>query len=327
MSEQVEGLVIQYNVTDAAIAEIAEQFKDTDASTPDGYKEAVAGIRCTRELRGEVETRRKELKADALTYGRRVDKEAKRITDSLWAIEHPLKLGKAGVDDAKAKAKREAEEKRVAAERKKLEEERAAKEAEERKARELEEARLAEERKALEAERAKLEEEKRLAEQQTRESNRIAQEKLDAENRERQARLDKEQQERNARLVEERKTREAEDAKRKEKERLEDEDRDRRQRELEKAEGERLAREEAEAKQKREADEAKEREVERLELEKRRQAALPDVEKLEHYAQCLIDVELPHVASPSGGAVLAQMRKKIVEAEAFATEFRQELES
>lgn len=110
MSEKIEGLVIQYNVTDGAIAEIAEKFKDAEADTAAGYINVVSGIRCTRELRVEVESRRKELKSDALVYGRRVDAEAKRITSDLLKVEEPLKLLKSTVDDEMIE--REAKEKR-----------------------------------------------------------------------------------------------------------------------------------------------------------------------------------------------------------------------
>lgn len=308
-------LVITYSVTDAAIAEIAEKFKDSEADTTDGYKHVIAGIRCTRELRGEVEDRRKELKSYSLVYGRKVDKEAQRITAALLAVETPLKLLKGLVDDEKARVKREAEAKRLEVERRKLEEERAAKEAAARAEREAEEKILAEERTKLEEERKALEEEKRIAQAQTREANRIAQEKLDAEQAERQARLDQEQQERAGRLLAERKIREAEEAELTRKRLL-----------LDQVEQERLAIARADAQQKSVAAEALRLDVERLELEKRRQAALPDADKLVAYTNALLDMKPPDLVSPTGNAVKAQIDRLLGDCQKHVTLFVQELE-
>lgn len=327
MSTEAQGLVIQYNVTDGAIAEIAEKFKDAEADTPDGYKHVVAGIRTTRELRGEVEARRVELKQDALVYGRRVDAEAKRINESLFAIEIPLKGLKATIDDEKTRLKREAAEKRKAEEREKLEAEAAEKRAAEKLEREKQEKHLQEQQRQIDEERQALEK-RQAEEQQKRElEERQAREKRELEDRERQARADKEQQERNARMAEERKAREAEEA-----------ELTRKRLELEKAEQERLARERAEAeqkslaaeeerRQKREADEANKREVERLELEKRRQAALPDVDKLTDFVCRLQAIQDPSVTSPSGIAVLGQINRKLGDAAKLVADFAKELES
>jgi DNA repair exonuclease SbcCD ATPase subunit len=325
-------------VTDGAIAEIAEKFKDAEAKTPDGYRNVVTGIRCTRELRVEIETRRKELKADAIAYGRKVDGEAKRITQALLDVETPLKLLKEVVDNEKARIKRAAEKKRLAEEREKLEAERAEEKAQEKLLREIEEARLAEERKKLEEERAKFEAERQTAEKRAFAVEvKIQQEKLDreheatakfeAEEHERQTRLDKEQQERDARLEEEREKRLAEDRERAENQRIEDEDREHRRRELEALEHERQAREKAEkeAEQKRLEDER--RKTELAELEKRRLAALPDVEKLKVYMAALLITKDPLVTSPLGIAVLGQINRKLLEAGAIVEDFMKELES
>ena len=82
-----------------------------------------------------------------------------------------------------------------------------------------------------------------------------------------------------------------------------------------------------EAKEKRETDEANEREVERLELEKRRQAALPDIDKLIAYTDQLLDLKHPKIASPSSGAVLGQIDRKLLECQKLVTDFAKELES
>jgi colicin import membrane protein len=64
-----------------------------------------------RTARGLIEKTRVEKKADALSYGRKVDAEAKRLTCLIEDIERPLKLSKSLVDDEAERLKREAEEK------------------------------------------------------------------------------------------------------------------------------------------------------------------------------------------------------------------------
>lgn len=107
--------LIKFSVTDQAIAELKQKFTGLVVSFGDikGYKDLAAAISEIRGKRTEVEATRKELKADALEYGRKVDAEAKRITAALEEIEHPLKGMKeaydAEVDRVKAeKAKQEA---------------------------------------------------------------------------------------------------------------------------------------------------------------------------------------------------------------------------
>lgn len=303
----IESLVVQYSVSDGAIAEIAERFKDAEASTTDGYKNVVAGIRCTRDLRVEVEARRKELKTDALVYGRKVDGEARRITDALLEVENPLKLLKEQVDHEKARAKRDAENKRLKEERQKLEEERATKEAEEKAIREAEEASLAEERKALKAEREKLDAEKRA---------RAAEQNIeDQKRRDRQEAQDKERREKRL----------AEDLERAEKQRIEEEELEHRRREIEQLDQERRAREKAEKEAEEKRLEGERRKTELAELEKRRQVALPDVDKLKNYTDALLDLSPPPVVSPSGIAVLGQIERKLLEAQKLATDFAEEL--
>lgn len=108
---QTETLPVNYNVPDAAIAELAERFQGLTAETTDKYKVVVKAIAEVRTLRVGVDHRRKELKRDALDYGKRVDDEAKRITAALREVEDPLKEAKAEIDDEKAKVKAEAEAK------------------------------------------------------------------------------------------------------------------------------------------------------------------------------------------------------------------------
>jgi len=109
---------VKYDVTDAALKKLEKKYSTVpDVTTKEGYQTTREGIAEIRTLRCNVEKKRKELKAEALEYGRKVDSEAKRITTVLSSLEEPLKIAKAEIDDAKEKAKeakRRAEEERRA---------------------------------------------------------------------------------------------------------------------------------------------------------------------------------------------------------------------
>lgn len=111
----MENIPVKFQVTDAAIATLADKYSGLEITDAQSYKVITAGIHEMRTLRVSVEKKRKELKADALAYGRRVDSEAKRITELLLPIEDGLKALKQTEDDRKAVIK--AEEKRVEQER------------------------------------------------------------------------------------------------------------------------------------------------------------------------------------------------------------------
>jgi len=104
-----------YNLTDAAISELSSRFAPLEITDGKSYKTVATAIGTVRGYRVLVEKKRKELKKDALSYGRRVDGEAKRITGLLEPIESGLKAKKQAVDDAKAAEK--AEKARIDAER------------------------------------------------------------------------------------------------------------------------------------------------------------------------------------------------------------------
>lgn len=88
-----ENQVIEYSVTDAAIAEMSKKYMVLKLTGPDD-KEGLAKIveyrKEVKSKRIEVETTRKKLKADSLEYGKKVDAEAKRITEKLSPIENHL---------------------------------------------------------------------------------------------------------------------------------------------------------------------------------------------------------------------------------------------
>lgn len=82
---------------------VADENDKAGAKACDDARKKVKGLRC------EVENRRKELKAGALEYGRKVDTEAKRLTDMLSPIESRLESQVAIVAEAEKRRKAEAE--------------------------------------------------------------------------------------------------------------------------------------------------------------------------------------------------------------------------
>lgn len=115
MSEQL----VNYNITDAAIGEMREKYlrlRIVDLQDKDGAKAVDAARRAVKAKRCEVERLRKGLKADALEWGRKVDSEAKRITEMLLPIEQHLEGEEARIEQERARIKAE-EEARAEAER------------------------------------------------------------------------------------------------------------------------------------------------------------------------------------------------------------------
>ena len=104
--------LVEYGVTDAALATLKDKYAVVpDAATKEGYAEIKAGLKELTPLRTDVEKKRKELKADALEYGRKVDGEAKRITGVILELETPFKEAKKLQDEKEERIKQEALEK------------------------------------------------------------------------------------------------------------------------------------------------------------------------------------------------------------------------
>jgi len=115
LQEKEVNQIVEYGVTDAAIAQLKEKFKEVpDASTKEGYALIKTGLSEMRPLRTGIETKRKELKAESLAWGKKVDTEAKRITSELISIEQPYKDAKQFQDDEDERVKQEAIEKEQA---------------------------------------------------------------------------------------------------------------------------------------------------------------------------------------------------------------------
>ena len=334
-----EKQLVVFEDFERAIAGLAEQYLPLKIAGPDdkkGFDAVYAARQDVKKRRIKVEHMRKELKANALEFGRKVDGAAKKLEGLLTPIENHLEGQEAEYNAAKEAIKRkEAEAKKaklqaridalqavgavvslavlealtdeqfageLATATKAFEERKAADaaKAKEEAARKAEAERLRKEQEAqLAAERAKLDAERKAQE----ETARVEREKIEAE-RKRQADI----------LAEERRKADeaaaAERAKQAEAQRKLDEER--RKLEAEKARLEReeferqaKARAEQEAREKlaREQAEQARLEAERKEREAaeaaRRDAMKPDIVKLREYAAALEAVPIPSVSDPN----------------------------
>lgn len=158
---------VELGVADKVIDGLRARLTGLSADTQPGYQIVKAGISEVRGYRTGVNRSRKALKASALDWGRKVEAEAKRVTDLLLAIEEPLKEEKARIDDEAERLRKETEEQlrltvlaKELAEKEEREAEVAAQREAERKEREVEATKIQKQREALELDR------KRLAEEQ-----------------------------------------------------------------------------------------------------------------------------------------------------------------
>ena len=108
----IENAVKQYNIVDATIAEMKQRLTARVTSVED--KESFALVKAqlseVRQLRYDVENKRKLLNRNAIDYKNAVDTEAKRITELLLEIETPLKENKEWFEIEKARLKAEQEQ-------------------------------------------------------------------------------------------------------------------------------------------------------------------------------------------------------------------------
>ena len=331
--------VPEFGVQDVAIQALADEYMPlviADVDDKEGFERVHDARMEVKRKRIAVEKKRKELKADALEYGRLVDGEAKRITAMLEPIETHLLSEETRINDEKDRIKREAEERRQAELKERVkalaefglvkttyevehysdqqfadlvaecktnwerEQARLKAEADEKARREQAEAEAKAKREAAEAEARRKEQERLAKEREELERERAKQREEEAERKRiEDERLAKEK----AELERQRKEQEAEQARLKaERERIEAEEAERqRQAELERAKKEAAerARREAEEKRLREEHEARER-AEREEAErKRREALRPDRDKLLAVANFVEAIEVPAVSEAS----------------------------
>lgn len=98
------------SATERAIAEARERFARYTLGDDDaGYDAIKEACRELTTMRTTLEARRKDAKADALAWGRKVDSEAKRLEAQIREIEGPLVDMREQVD-AKRRAEKEARE-------------------------------------------------------------------------------------------------------------------------------------------------------------------------------------------------------------------------
>ena len=272
--------VVKYDVTEAAISEMRSIYMDltvSDIDDKEGFDAVHSARMVVKSKRVAVEKQRKEYKADALEYGRKVDIEAKKIFSLLEPIESHLQTQEDVVINERKRIQAEKEERERAVIQRRVDE--------------LQqygcvmsffdvasmevpafEKKLFEVKDAFEAEQKRLEEERlaREAEEKRMAAERAELEKLRAEQAEREAKIRADQEKIDA------EKRAIEEAKRKEQER-----KDREAFEKQAIENARIAAEKA-AKEKAERDAREKAEAEaRAKAEAERQAALlPDKEKL-----------------------------------------------
>ena len=108
---------IEYGVTEAEIAEVAERYKDPDASTEEGYEHCKEGVQTLTSMRTAVETRRLDLKRPITKWiAENVDGRAKALVRQIRTAEGPVRAEKERIDEikqAEARAAAEAEQARI----------------------------------------------------------------------------------------------------------------------------------------------------------------------------------------------------------------------
>lgn len=111
------GVLVEYSRTEAALAALRERYAGAkfDLTTTTGDKAARAARLELKTLRTSLEGKRKELKAPAVEFGRKIDDEAKRITAEIVALEDPIDA-QIKADEARRETER-LERERIAAER------------------------------------------------------------------------------------------------------------------------------------------------------------------------------------------------------------------
>lgn len=119
------AVLVEYNRTAAALADLAARYKGAqfDLTTTAGDKAARAARQELKTLRTSLEAKRKEFKAPALEFGRRIDAEAQRLSGEILALEEPIdEQIKADEQrrEAERAAKAEAERQRVVAIRQRI---------------------------------------------------------------------------------------------------------------------------------------------------------------------------------------------------------------
>lgn len=102
--------VVEYNVTDVAIEAMSKQYLPLtiyDLNNKEQFDVVHDARMIVRGKRVEVEKKRKDLKAESLAYGKKIDTEAKRIFSLLEPIEAHLFTEEKKVTDEQKRVKEE----------------------------------------------------------------------------------------------------------------------------------------------------------------------------------------------------------------------------
>ena len=83
------NVIVEYNKTEAALADLRAKYSGVvfDLTTTKGDKEARAARLELVTLRTSLEKKRKEFKAPALAFGKKIDSEAERVTAEIVKLE------------------------------------------------------------------------------------------------------------------------------------------------------------------------------------------------------------------------------------------------
>lgn len=98
----VNSELAKYDSVIPKIEELKERYlvlKINSIDDKDGYQQVKDAIRFMVSKRGEIEEKRKELKADSIAFGKAVDARAREITSMITPIEEYLKEQKSKIDD------------------------------------------------------------------------------------------------------------------------------------------------------------------------------------------------------------------------------------
>ncbi len=107
--QNVQNAVEKFDKVAAGIATLRKEYEGVvyDVTTTEGMKAAKEARKAVSKPRIEIEKIRKEAKAPILELGRKLDGEAKRITEELLAIENPINE-QIAAHEAKLEAERQA---------------------------------------------------------------------------------------------------------------------------------------------------------------------------------------------------------------------------
>lgn len=110
-----ENVIVEYSATEAALSALRQKYAGIvfDLTTVKGDKEARAARLELTTLRTSMEKKRKQFKAPALEFGKKIDSEASRVTDEIMALENPID-DQIKADEARRAAEK-AERDRIAA--------------------------------------------------------------------------------------------------------------------------------------------------------------------------------------------------------------------